>query len=341
MNLKIKEAGTARKIATISFDADEVTAKESEACREIAKVANIPGFRKGKAPIGVIRQKYSKELKDELNRKISTEAYEAVLADKEIRVYSILKIDPGELSANNPASVEVTIDIEPEFDLPEYEKFELTTHPVVVSEEDIQKELQSLCDQRASFDVVERKIEDGDYVKCSYEGKIGDDLVADLVPDKPMYGKQSNTWEDAGQAKGLGVDAIAKGIVGLSKDEKSEIEASFDKDFEVAPLAGKSVTYSVEIHEIREKKAPAPDSKDFLDSLKIESLEELKKRIEKDLELRKQQENQNSKRQQVTQKILELPDFPLPQQAVEDESKNIFQNHVQRALQSGSKQQEI
>ena len=89
---------------------------------EIAKVANIPGFRKGKAPIGVIRQKYSKELKDELNRKISTEAYEAVLADKEIRVYSILKIDPGELSANNPASVEVTIDIEPEFDLPEYEK---------------------------------------------------------------------------------------------------------------------------------------------------------------------------------------------------------------------------
>ncbi len=341
MNLKIKEAGTARKIATISFDADEVTAKESEACREIAKVANIPGFRKGKAPIGVIRQKYSKELKDELNRKISTEAYEAVLADKEIRVYSILKIDPGELSANNPASVEVTIDIEPEFDLPEYEKFELTTHPVVVSEEDIQKELQSLCDQRASFDVVERKIEDGDYVKCSYEGKIGDDLVADLVPDKPMYGKQNNTWEEAGQAKGLGVDAIAKGIVGLSKDEKSEIEASFDKDFEVAPLAGKSVTYSVEIHEIREKKAPAPDSKDFLDSLKIESLEELKKRIEKDLELRKQQENQNSKRQQVTQKILELPDFPLPQQAVEDESKNIFQNHVQRALQSGSKQQEI
>ena len=254
MNLKIKEAGTARKIATISFDADEVTAKESEACREIAKVANIPGFRKGKAPIGVIRQKYSKELKDELNRKISTEAYEAVLADKEIRVYSILKIDPGELSANNPASVEVTIDIEPEFDLPEYEKFELTTHPVVVSEEDIQKELQSLCDQRASFDVVERKIEDGDYVKCSYEGKIGDDLVADLVPDKPMYGKQNNTWEEAGQAKGLGVDAIAKGIVGLSKDEKSEIEASFDKDFEVAPLAGKSVTYSVEIHEIREKR---------------------------------------------------------------------------------------
>ena len=117
-----------------------------------------------------------------------------------------------------------------------------------------------------------------------------------------MYGKQNNTWEEAGQAKGLGLTHY-KGIDKLSKDEKSEIEASFDKDFEVAPLAGKSVTYSVEIHEIREKKAPAPDSKDFRFS-KIESLEELKKRIEKDLELRKQQENQNSKRQQVTQKIL-------------------------------------
>ena len=110
-----------------------------------------------------------------------------------------------------------TIDIEPEFDLPEFDKFELTTHPTDVSEEDVDNELKSLCDQRASFDVVDRKAKESDYVKCSYEGKIDDNPVADLVPDKPMYGKQSNTWEEAGQVKGLGVDAIAQGIIGMEK----------------------------------------------------------------------------------------------------------------------------
>jgi trigger factor len=164
--------------------------------------------------------------------------------------------------------------------------------------------------------------------------------VSEIVPDKPMYGKQTNTWEEAGQAKGLGVDAIAEGVVGMKSGEKKEIEAKFEDDFEIAPLAGKTVVYQVEIHEVREKKAPEMDE-EFFKSVKVENLEELKDRVLTDLESRKQRENQNSKRSQVTQKILELPDFPLPQQAVEDESNSIFQQRAQRAIQQGTKQEEI
>ena len=134
-----------------------------------------------------------------------------------------MKVDPGELDPKSPATVEVTIDVEPDFELPEYEKFELDIQPIEINEDDVANELQSLCDQRASFEVVERKAEKGDYVKCSYEGKMGEVLVAELVPDKPMYGKQSNTWEEAGQEKGLGVDAIAQAIIGMAKNEKTEI----------------------------------------------------------------------------------------------------------------------
>jgi FKBP-type peptidyl-prolyl cis-trans isomerase (trigger factor) len=65
----------------------------------------------------------------ELNRKVSTAAYEAVLENKEIKVYSILKVDPGDVKSSEPATVEVTVDIESDFDLPKYEEFELTVHP--------------------------------------------------------------------------------------------------------------------------------------------------------------------------------------------------------------------
>ncbi len=341
VNVEIKEAGDARKVALVTFDSEEVSEQENQVCREFGRMANVPGFRKGKAPPQVIRKRYSKEMQEELNRKVSTTAYEAVLEHKDIKVYSILKVDAGEVATDTPATVEITVDVEPDFDLPDYEAFELTVHPTEVSDEDVDKELDSLRDQRASFEEVDRAVAEGDFVKCSYEGSLDGSPVADLLPDKPMYGKQSNTWEEAGQPKGLGVDAISKGVLGMSKDEKKEVEAEFEEDFELAPLAGKKVIYSLEIHEVREKKAPDPEDESFLEALKAESLNDLKDKIRKDLEMRKERENVDGKRAQATQKILELPDFPLPQQAVEDESKTIFEQRIQRAAQQGAKQEDI
>ena len=341
MNVEIKEAGDARKIVNVSFDKDEMSKMGKEVCKELSKIANIPGFRKGKAPEQVIRKKYASEIIQELKRKVSNAAYDAVLENKEIKVFSILKVDPGEISTDTAATIEVTVDIESDFDLPKYEEYELTTHPTEIKDEDVDKEIDSLRDQRASFEEVERKVAKGDYVKCSYEGMLDDSPVADLLPDKPMYGKQSNTWEEAGQAKGLGIDAIAQAVIGMKKDDKKDVEADFPKDFEVAPLAGKKVMYSLEIHEVREKKAPDAEDENFLKSLKAESLDDLKKKVKDDLLSRKERENIDGKRSQVTQKILEMPDFPLPQQAVEDESKAIFQSNAQRAMQQGAKQEDI
>lgn len=341
MNVEIKEAGDARKVALVTFESDEVTTQESQVCKQFGRMANIPGFRKGKAPEQVIRKKYSKELKEELNRKVSTTAYEAVLDHKDIRVYSILKVDAGIVEPNSPATVEVTVDVEPEFDIPAYEEFEYTTHSTDIKKEDLEKELDTLRDQRASFEEVDREAAKGDYVKCSYEGMLEGAPVSEILPDKPMYGKQANTWEEAGQAKGMGVDAIGEGIVGMKKDEKKEVEVTFEEDFELAPLAGKKVIYSIEIHEVREKKAPAADDADFLKGMKAESLDELKEKLEADLKVRKERENVDGKRGQATQRILELPDFPLPQQAVEDEAQTIFQRTIQRAAQQGAKQEEM
>ena len=340
MNLSLKEAGTARQIATVTFDAEEIQTKEKETCNEISKVANIPGFRKGKAPSNVIRKRFSKELNDELTRKLSTDAYESVLDNKEFKVYSVLKVEPGDIDTQSGTSVDITFDVEPEFEIPDYENFQVTTLPVEVSDEDIENEINTIREQRASFEEVDRNAREGDYVKCSYEGMLDGSPVAELLPDKPMYGKQTNTWEEAGESKGMGIDAISKGVVGMKKGEKKEIEAKFNKDFEIPLVADKSIIYTLEVHEVREKKSPELND-EFLRSLKVENLQELKDRVATDLENRKKRDNQNSKRSQITKKFLEFSDFPLPQQAVEDESNLIFQSKAQQELQRGSKQEDI
>ena len=88
MNVEIKEAGDARKIVNVSFDKDEMSKMGKEVCKELSKIANIPGFRKGKAPEQVIRKKYASEIIQELKRKVSNAAYDAVLENKEIMSYN-------------------------------------------------------------------------------------------------------------------------------------------------------------------------------------------------------------------------------------------------------------
>jgi trigger factor len=87
------------------------------------------------------------------------------------------------------------------------------------------------------------------------------------------------------------MDPISQGVVGMKKDEKKEVEAEFDDDFELAPLAGKKVNYSIEVHEVREKKAPDADNEDFIKSFKVESLEELEEKVREDIKVRKEREN--------------------------------------------------
>ncbi|MFP6893582.1 MAG: trigger factor, partial [Opitutales bacterium] len=292
-------------------------------------------------PPNVIRSRFGKQMNEELKRQVSTDAYEAVLERDDLRVHSVLKVDAGEVDSGNAATVEVTVDVEADFELPDYESYELSIHKTDVSDEEVEKELSTLCEQRASYEIVERAVEKGDYVKCSYEGSLDGKPVAEVVPEKPIYGKQANTWEEAGAETAMGVKAIAEGLIGMKVEEKKTVTEEFSEDFEIPPLAGKSVSFELEVHEVREKNAPDPASPDFLKAVNVETLDELKEKIGKDLEQRKEYQNLNGKRNQITQNLLDSEDFPLPQKAVEDEANAIFKGMAQSGMEQGVERGDI
>jgi trigger factor len=101
------------------------------------------------------------------------------------------------------------------------------------------------------------------------------------------------------------------------------------------------VSFELEVHEVREKNAPDPQSPDFLKAVKMETVDELKEKIGKDLEQRKEYQNLNGKRNQITQNLLDSEDFPLPQKAVEDEANAIFQGMAQSGMEQGVERGEI
>ena len=211
----VQDTSATRKTITVSISAADIAAIEANLIKDFQREAQIPGFRRGKAPENMIRMRYAKDLKVELSKRAVSKAHQDGVAKCDLDIFDIIEIDAGEIAADGNLTVTFTIDVLQDFELPNYEGLKLRNEPTAASAEEIDQMLNGLLSQRAEFNVAEKAADPGDYVQCAYEGKIGDQLIADLVPDAPMFGSQKLTWEEAGAQHAPGVRAIVEGIVGM------------------------------------------------------------------------------------------------------------------------------
>ena len=341
MKVEIKDTSDTRKVATVSFESGEVLAEEKKVLSLFAQHAKIPGFRPGKAPADVIRSRFADGVKEEWTNRLSTAARDAVLKHDGLRVHQLLKIEPGEILAEAPLEVVVTLDVEPPFELPDYNSFHLEVPGDEPGEEQIDELLESWRQQRADFEVVDRAAEKGDYVKCSYDGTMDDQPVGEIIPEKAIYGKQPNTWEEAGSESGVGIPAIVEGLVGMKAGDKKTCEANFPADFVESQLAGKSATYELEVHEVRHKRLPELDDEKFLKSMEVENMDALRERAESEAKTQRERDNKASKRRQIREQLMEKVAFDLPQADVETETQEIFRAMVDANLRRGVAQQDL
>jgi len=331
----VKTINDTRKTITVSFTSEEVAEQEAALIKDFQRQAKIPGFRPGKAPENMVRARYAKDLQQELKQRVISKAHQEGVAGSDIDVFNIVELDDGEIKSGQDANVTFTIDIVPEFELPEYKGLKITNEPVEATEDEISKTINQLLSQRAEYNVVEKEATAGDYVRCSYEGKIGDELVADLVPDSPMFGTQKVTWEEAGSEDSPGVRAVIDGLVGMKAGDEKEVTMDFPADFKPEALAGKKVVYSLKAEEVREKVMPELNEELFK-SIQVKDEAELRDRIRQNIEDQKKQKNVESERQQVTEHLIKSVDFSIPESGIESETEAVLRDFMQRNLQQGA-----
>jgi len=340
VNTEVKELAPTRKSVSVSFSAAEVAAEEAKLVKDFQRQAKIPGFRPGKAPEQMVRSRYAKELKEELKQRVVRQAHQEGVVGADFEVFGLVELEEGEISSGSDATVTFTVDIIPDFELPDYSGIKVTQSPVEAGEEEIDAMLNQILSQRAEYNPVEKAAEKGDYVRCGYEGKIGDQLVAELVPDAPMYGTQKTTWEEAGAEDAPGVKAVVEGLVGMKAGEEKEVTMDFPEDFKPEALAGKSATYTIKVEEVREKKLPEMNEELFK-SLQVKDEAELRERIKESIEQRKRQENAQSERQQITEHLLKAVEFPVPESGIEQETEAVLRDFMRRNMQRGVSEEEF
>jgi trigger factor len=340
VKIDVQDINPTRKTIAVNVSSKELAEQEAKLIKDFKRQAKIPGFRPGKAPENMVRTRFAKDIQQELQQRVVSQAHQEGVVGADFEVFTIVELDQGEIESGKDATVTFTVDIIPEFALPVYEGLKVTNGPTEPSEEEVSKMLDQILSQRAEFNVAEKVAEKGDYVQCAYEGKIGDDLVADLVPDSPMYGTQKTTWEEAGSEDAPGVRAVVDGLVGMKAGDTKEVTMEFPEDFKPEALAGKTAVYSLEAKEVREKVMPEMDEA-FLKSLQVKDEAELRERIGENIENQKKQQNANAERQQITEELLKAVDFPIPESGVEAETDSVLRDFMQRNMQQGVSAEEF
>ena len=340
MKTDVQDINPTRKTIAVSVTSEEITKQEAKLIKDFQRQAKIPGFRPGKAPENMVRSRFAKDIQQELKQRVISQAHQEGVADADFEVFTIVELEEGEITSGQDAVITFTVDVIPEFNLPAYEGLKVSAEPTDASDEEVTKMLDQILSQRAEFNVAEKAAEKGDYVQCGYVGKIGDELVADLVPDATMYGSQKTTWEEAGSEDAPGVRAIIDGLVGMKAGDTKEVTMEFPEDFKPEALAGKTAVYSLEANEVRQKVMPEMDEA-FFKSLQVKDEAELRERIAENISNQKKQQNANAERQQITEELLKAVDFPIPESGVERETESVLRDFMRRNMQQGVSAEEF
>jgi trigger factor len=335
VNVQLSPVSDSRKNLVVTLDKDEVDTEHKAVLGEYVRQARLPGFRPGKAPAALVIKRFSKEIAEELKQKVVTKAYRGALEKEKLDVLNVVSVDEGKIEQGVPAAITVTVDVRPEFTLPEYVGIPTTIAPVEPTEAEIDGIIQALRSERADFKAAERPAAKGDYVKLSYEGTVDGGPISAIAGEKQLYAKVPQTWEEVEGANEGIIPGLGKQISGVSKGDKKTVSITFPGNFQAVPaLSGKTAEYAIEIQEVRERILPELDAA-FFKAHQVDDLEGLKSQVRTNLKIQKEQRNRSAQRSQVTQALAERVQFEPPTSLVESETQGVLRQFIQEQMRRG------
>jgi trigger factor len=335
LNVQLNTLSESRKSLVVSLDKAEVDSEHKGVLAEYVRLARLPGFRPGKAPEALVVKRFAKEIAEEFKQKVVGKAYREALEKEKLDVLNVVNVDEGTIEPGASAAITVTVDVRPDFKLPDYVGLPTQVAPVDPSEAEIDGVVQALRSDGADFKPVERAAVKGDYVKLAYEGSVAGRPIAEIAGDKQLYARVPQTWEEVEGANEGIIPGLGRQLAGVEKGAKKSVSIAFPADFAPVPaLAGKTAEYALDIQEVRERILPELDA-DFFKAHQADDLEGLRSQIRSNLRLQKEHRNRAAQRSQVTQALADRVSFEPPNSLVEAETQGVLRQFIQENMRRG------
>ncbi len=323
MEITVKDVEPCRKALEIVVPAAEVATHWEQAVKQFQGQARIPGFRPGRAPRDVVLRRFKKELQEHVKDQVMPAAYRDALKTHKLDVVAVLNVVPEPFVEGQPFKFTVTLDVPPDFAPPEYKGVPVNNGLKPVAEPAVDEALAQLRERHATFEEIkDAAAEKGDVLQIRYEGVCEARPVAELAPAKAELGKAADVWTSMDENEML--PGFTAALLGARAGEKRQVLVDFPADFWVPELAGKKATYFVDVVAVRRKHLPEMDA-EFLGRFKVETLDQLRVVVRKELERQAEIEEKDRRRTQIIDYLLKSVVFDLPQSVVDEETrKNVF-----------------
>ena len=328
MNCKVEKTEKANEVKLeITIEAEKFDNAMKKVYFQNAKYFNIPGFRKGKAPMNIVEKYYGAQIfyEDAFNE-VATEAYDEALEANKIDAVSRPVIDIKQMEKGKDVIFTAVVQTKPEVELGKYKGIEIPKVEYKVEEKDIEHELGHMQEHNSRLITVDdRALENGDIATIDFEGFV--DGVA----------------FDGGKAEGheleIGSGSFIPGfedqLVGMKIDEEREIKVTFPKEYFSKDLAGKEAMFKVKLHEIKRKELPELDDEFAKDVSEFDTLAELKASIKEKIEKNNEQRQKYETEDLAIKAVCEDVKVDIPSGMVEFEVENMMKDFEQRLSYQG------
>lgn len=289
----------------IEVDQEEVAKAIQQAHKKLVKKVNIPGFRKGKAPLSVLERYVGKgALLEEAAEIMIFPNYAAAVQETGIEPIDRPNVEIVELDDNKPFTFKVKVDVKPEVELGEYKGIKVEKASYPVTEEDVNKELERLQQRYAKLSELgeEDAIQNDDMATISYQGFV----------DGVQFEGGTSENHNLGIGSGSFIPGFEEQLIGAKINESRDVNVTFPEEYHSEELAGKEALFKVEIKGIKRKEVAPIDDEFAKDVSEFETLDELKKDIQTKMEESAAKRAEDEAKNEILNKVVEAASVEIP-----------------------------
>jgi len=336
VEVQVKETGSCERHIVVTVSREDIDRYKDEAYDDLMPKAQIPGFRIGRAPRKLVETRFKGDVTDQIKGSLIMDAMSQVTDDQSFSAISEpdFDYDAVQMPEDGELTFEFSVEVRPEFDMPQWKGLELESVVHEYSDEEVGTRAAELLQRYGKQEDVEGDIEAGDVVDVTIAFEADDEVVTTLENTKiPVRGKL--TFSDGE------IDGFEKLIVGASKGDRKETTAQLSDDLDHEDLAGKQYTAKIKINGAT--RVILPDlTPEFLEEIGgFESEDDLNNAVREELERQLTYHQQQRIRRQITEKLTAEADWDLPPQLLRRQSQRELQRSILELQAAGFPDEDI
>lgn len=299
----VESTGTLERRMRVELPAERIEKEVETRLKKVGRTARIKGFRPGKIPPKVVRQRYGGQIRQEVLSELMQKSYTDAVIQENLNPAAGPKIVPEITDGGKGFAYVATFEVLPEVRLKDLEKIEVERPAVEISDDDREDMIQNLRKQKATWEPVERAAREGDRVIVDFDG---------LFQGEPVKGgKGSEVPVTLGQGQML--PDFEKALYGVTAGEEKSFKVKFPKDYHAEDLASKKVDFAIKVHRVEEEKLPPlDDSLAEVYGVEEGGLEQLRADVVSNMEREAQEKVKADVKEQVMNALLKLNPIDIP-----------------------------